>query len=42
MIRKKYKKGFTLIELMAGVGIVAILLVITVPLMNGYIDRAYK
>lgn len=42
MIRKKYKKGFTLIELMAVVGIVAILLVITTPLMNGYIDSANK
>ena len=42
MIRNKFKNGFTLIELMSVVGIVAILLVITVPLINGYIDRAYK
>ena len=42
MIKNKFKGGFTLIELMAVIGIVAILLVITVPLMNGYIDRAYK
>ena len=42
MIKNKFKRGFTLIELMSVVGIVAILLVITVPLINGYIDRAYK
>ena len=42
MIRNKFKNGFTLIELMAVVGIVAILLVIATPLINGYIDRAYK
>ena len=42
MIRNKYRKGFTLIELIAVFGIVVILLVITIPLMNGYIDRAKK
>lgn len=42
MIIEKYTKGFTLIELITVVGIVAILLVITTPLMNGYIDRANK
>lgn len=42
MTRNKYRKGFTLIELIAVFGIVAILLVITTPLMNGYIDRAKK
>lgn len=42
MIIKKYKKGFTLIELMAVVGIVVMLLAITTPLMNGYINRANK
>ena len=42
MIKNKFKRGFTLIELMSVVGIVAILLVIATPLINGYIDRAYK
>lgn len=42
MIKRRLKRGFTLIELMAVIGIVAVLLVITTPLMNGYIDRANK
>ncbi|CUO75678.1 type IV pilin protein [Clostridium disporicum] len=42
MIIKKYKKGFTLIELMAVVSIVVILLAITTAIINGYVDRANK
>lgn len=42
MIKNKFIRAFTLIELMAVIGIVAILLAITTPLMGVYIDRANK
>lgn len=38
----KKKKGFTLIELMAVIAIVAILAAVLVPTVNGYINRAKK
>ena len=38
----KKKKGFTLIELMAVIAIVAILAAVLVPTVNGYINRARK
>lgn len=38
----KKKKGFTLIELMAVIAIVAILAAVLVPTVNGYITRAKK
>ena len=40
-LRKK-KKGFTLIELMAVVAIIAILAAVLVPTVNGYITRSKK
>ena len=42
MIEKKFKLGFTLIELMTVISIVAILAAIIFPGINGYIDRAHK
>lgn len=39
---KKKKKGFTLIELMAVIAIVAILAAVLVPTVNGYITRSKK
>ena len=42
MIKNKFKKGFTLIELMTVISIVAILAAIIFPGINGYIDRAHK
>lgn len=38
----KKKKGFTLIELMAVIAIVAILAAVLVPTVNGYINRSKK
>ncbi|MBM6837289.1 type II secretion system protein, partial [Clostridium saudiense] len=38
----KKKKGFTLIELMAVIAIVAILAAVLVPTVNGYITRSKK
>ncbi len=38
----KKKKGFTLIELMAVIAIVAILAAVLVPTVSGYIDRSKK
>ena len=40
-LRKK-KKGFTLIELMAVVAIIAILAAVLVPTVSGYIERSKK
>ncbi len=42
MNKNKFKEGLSLIELMAVIGIVAILLAITTPIMSGYIIRANK
>ena len=42
MIKNKFKRGFTLIELMTVISIVAILIVLIFPGVNGYMDRAYK
>ena len=37
---KKRKKGFTLIELMAVIAIIAVLAAVLVPTVNGYITRS--
>lgn len=42
LTKKRKKKGFTLIELMAVVAIIAILAAVLVPTVNGYIMRAKK
>lgn len=39
---KKRKKGFTLIELMAVIAIIAVLAAVLVPTVNGYITRSKK
>ena len=36
------KKGFTLIEVLAVIVIIGILLIITIPAVSSYIDRANK
>ena len=38
----KKKKGFTLIELMAVIAIIAILAAVLVPTVSGYITRSKK
>lgn len=40
MFRKETKKGFTLIEMLAVIAIVAVLVSIIIPLMNGSTDKA--
>lgn len=42
LTKQKKKKGFTLIELMAVIAIVAILAAVLVPTVSGYINRAKK
>lgn len=42
MIINKYKKGFTLIELISVIGIIAILAVVIFPSVSRYMDRANK
>ncbi len=39
-LHRPMKKGFTLIELMLSVGVIAILLMITVPVMQRYLARS--
>lgn len=42
MKQNKKKKGFTLIELMAVIAIIAVLAAVLVPTVNGYITRSKK
>lgn len=42
LISKNKKSGFTLIELMAVIAIIAILMAVMVPNINGYITRSKK
>lgn len=42
LTKKRKKKGFTLIELMAVVAIIAILAAVLVPTVSGYINRSKK
>lgn len=39
---KKKKKGFTLVELMAVIAIIAVLAAVLVPTVSGYIERSKK
>lgn len=41
-LRKKKKKGFTLVELIAVVAILAILAAVAVPRVVGYVDKSKK
>ena len=42
MIRNKLKNGFTLIELMSVIAIIAILSAVLIPTISGYINRSKK
>ena len=42
MKTKKYENGFTLIELMIGIAVIAILTTIAVNTYSGYLIRAYR